>query len=927
MTKRVLPWIVIAALAACSSRSDEQLLAEATKRMENKDAAGASIELKNLLQRNPENAKARELLGRALLDAGDLSGAEIELRRAWEQGGPPDVLAPLLAQALLYSGQSRKVIAEFADQSLADPTGMATLQGHLAIAYLQQGNLTGAKAAATRAQQMAPDSEATILVNARVRAAAGSREEGLSLLEGLLAKDSNNVKALELKAEILANLGRVDEVMALLRRILELDPTSFEPRNLLLRDALSKGRLEEASKLVESMPAAMTKRAQGIFLQAQLALAKGEPAKARDLGQPLLKSMPNYVPLLRLMAGAYQQLGQIPDAENMLGQALKQLPEDRSLRRQYANLQLQSRQPARALETLKPVVDSGKVDADTFLIVGRAQMAQGNFGAADAAFAQASKLRPEDPRLQAALALSAVVQEGGASAGGSRAKAEAAVNQLKALAAKDSGGAYDMLLVNAQLRMRDIPGALASIDKLQAKTPNSPEPFNIRGRVQLAQKDFKQARASFEAASKADPKYLQAVLGLAALDQREGRTEDGIKRLEAYVGQQSQSAMARLALAEMLFESKADAERITPILAEGIRLEPNEPALRKALIDHRLMLNDTSGAAQAAQEATAALPTNADLLERLARTQLAGNDKSQALKSYSKLTSLAPNKAAGYLGLAQIRFMDQDIAGAEREVKRALEAEPASVLAQRLAIQLNVRQGRLDEAQAQLRQRQKDRPNEGFAYIAEADIEIRRQHPDLALALLRKATTVSDPQDAPVRLFAMLLSMKKRDEALAFETQWLNAHPADTSFPGAVADVLLAQADFEGALVRYEGFLKRFPDNLPFINNVAWLRAKTGKPGAVELAERGLKIKPSYAPLRDTYATVLAADKQYDKAINYQRQLVSDMPDQPAYKVTLAQVLIAAGKKDAAKMELEALAKMGNKLPIQSQVAALLKSL
>lgn len=923
MKTRLISWMVCAALAACSGRSDEELLAAAAQRMQANDPGGASIELKNLLQRNPDNAQARQLLGKALLDAGDLAGAEIELRRAQDLGASPSQVAPLLAQALLESGQGRKLISELADRSLAEPEATAKLQGSLALAYLQQGNLLEAKAAATKAQQSAPGTEASVLVNARVRAAAGSRDEALNLLDELLARQAKSVKALQLKAEILAGMGRNEEVIDLLQRILQLDPNVYEARSLLLREALAKNRIDDATKLVESIPEKMAKRPQGRFLQAQLALAKGDAAKARELGQPLLKVMPNYVPLLRLLAGAHQQLGQIPDAENMLGQALKQLPEDRSLRRQYANLQLQARQPARALDTLKAVIDSGKVDADTLLIYGRAQMAQGNFAAADGAFAQAAKLRPEDPRLQAALALSTLVRDGGSN----KAKADAAVAQLRELAAKDAGSAYDMLLVNAQLRRRDLPAALAAIDKLQAKTPNSPEPFNLRGRVQLAQKDFKQARASFEAASKADPKYLPAVLGLAALDQHDGRVEDAVKRLEAFVGQQSQSAMARLALAEMLFQSKADAERITTVLTEGVRLEPNEPALRVALIDHRLMLNDTAGAAQAAQEAAAALPTNPELLERLARTQLASNDKSQALKSYSKLTSLAPNKASGYLGLAQIRFMEQDIPGAEREIKRALDAEPNSVIAQRLSIQIAVRQGRLDQAQAQMRQRQKDRPNEGFAYIAEADIELRRQHPDLAIGLLKKAVATTDPQDAPVRLFSMLISMKKRDEALAFETQWLNAHPTDYAFAGGVADVLLAQGDFEAALSRYENFLKRNPDSLPFINNVAWLKAKTGKPGAAALAERGLKLKPSYAPLRDTYATVLAADKQYDKAINLQRQLISDVPDQPAYKITLAQVLIAAGKKDVARQELEALAKLGPQFSMQAQVAAMLKSL
>ncbi|MEO6277160.1 XrtA/PEP-CTERM system TPR-repeat protein PrsT [Roseateles sp.] len=929
-TSHFAPILLVAALAACGQRSEQDMLAAAQKRFEQKDPAGAIIELKNLLQKHPENPTGRHLLGKALLEAGDMAGAEIELRRAWDLGAPRDVLAPLLAQTLLQSGQSRKLISEFADQSLADPKAMSTLLQQLSLAYLTQGNLTEAKATAVRALQLTPEDEGAVIVSVRTKLAAGFADEALTSLDGLLFRSPKAYKALQLKAEVLLARGKVGEAEPLLTQVLALDPNNYEARSLLVRLAFGRQDLDAAAKLIEGMPPAIAKKPQGRFLQAQLALARNDAAKARELSLPLLKLMPNYLPLLRLASGAHQQLGELAEAENLLNQALKLAPEEPGLRRQFASLQLQRRAPAKTLETLRPVLESGKADAETLLLAGKAQLMQGNFEAADQAFSAAARQRPDDAKTQAALALTAIARDSalpGAGGGSGRAKADAALNQLRELAAKDTGSNYDLMVVNALMRRQDLAGALVALDKLAPKMKDSPVPSALRGRIYLVRKDTAAAQAAFDAALKADASYLPAVLGLAAIDMQANRGDAAVKRLEDFIANQKGSPQARLALAELLVQTRAPVERVTEVLNAAVREEPNEPGLRLALIDHQLRLGNMPAAAQAAQEAAAAQPLNPDLLERLARTQLASGDKAQAGKTYTRLTALAPARAHGWLGLAQLRFMDKDYAAAEREVKRALEAEPASVIAQRLLIQLAIRQGRTDEALAALHERQKKFPQEAYALVVEADVELSRQRPEPALALLRKAAALPDPGDAAPRLFALLLATKKRDEALAFETQWQAAHPRDTVFRTAAADVTLARGDFDGALARYEALLAKHPDVIPLINNVAWLRSKAGKPGARELAERGLNLRPEDSALRDTYATVLANEKQFDKALSMQRQLIGDQPDQPTYKLNLAQILIQSGDKAAAKSELEGLAKLGPKFPQQKDVAALLKTL
>lgn len=926
-SRRVFALILLAALAACNQRSEQDMLAAAQKRLEQKDAAGATIELKNLLQQLPDSVQGRQLLGKALLEAGDVAGAEIELRRALALGAPRDELLPLLAQALLNSGQAPKVVLEFADQTLTDPQAMSALQQHLALAYLAQGNVAEAKAAAARALQLTPEAEGAVLVGARTQLAAGQGDEAMAALDALLAREPKAAKALLLKSELLLARGRTDDAEPLLTQVLALDANNFDARALLVRLAFGRKQLDAAAKLVDEMPPAVAKKPQGRFLQAQLALARNDAAKARELADPLLKILPNYLPLLRVAAGAHQQLGELDEAENLLSQALKLVPEDATLRRQLANLQMQHRAPAKALETLRPLLEGGNADAETLLLAGKAQLVQGNFEAADQVFGAAAKLRPDDPKTGAALALSAIARDGAASSPAAKARADAALNQLREVAAKDSGSSYDLVLITALARRGDFAGAMAAIDKLAPKMQGSPMPDSLRGRLLLAHKDSAAAQAAFESALKADAGYVPAVLGLVALDSQAGRADAAVKRLEGFIASQPHAPQARLALAELLMQAKAPPARVTEVLAAAVRDEPTEAPLRLALIDYKLRLGDTAGAAQAAQEATVALPQNPDLLERQAFTQLASGDKAQASKAYARLTAMAPTRAAGWLGLAQLRYAEQDLAGAEREVKRALEAEPGSVAAQRQLIQLVARQGRTDEALALLHERQKKHPQEAYALIAEADIEAGRQRFDGAITLLRKATQLRDPGDAAPRLFALLLAAKKRDEALAFETQWQAAHPQDAAFPSAAADLMLARGELDGALSRYEALLKRNPDSVKVINNVAWLRSRAGKPGARELAERGLQLRADDTELRDTYATVLANEKDFAKAVSVQRQLISEQPDRPIYRLNLAQILIQSGDKPAAKSELESLARLGDKFPQQKRVEALLKTL
>src|SRR6516225_2279637 len=109
---------IVIALAACGRNDPASLIASARSYLAKGETSAAIIELKNALQTAPDNAEARFLLAKSLVDTGDAVGAETEARKALQLGYPSDEVYPVLARALLYQGEYRKLVGELGERPL-----------------------------------------------------------------------------------------------------------------------------------------------------------------------------------------------------------------------------------------------------------------------------------------------------------------------------------------------------------------------------------------------------------------------------------------------------------------------------------------------------------------------------------------------------------------------------------------------------------------------------------------------------------------------------------------------------------------------------------------------------------------------------------------------------------------------------------------
>ena len=903
-------------LTACGgSASEKDLLASATTYLSQNDPKAAVIQLKNALQINPESPAARYLLGKALLASGDPLGAEVELRRARQLKHPDALVLPELARAQLALGQFKVVTDEMAGVNFDGDAPMADLQTTLAAGYIMQGARDRAQTAIDRALQLSPKFVPALITRARLKVAGGDVDSALQGLQEVIGLAPGNVSAWMLRADLLLQAkGDTENAAAAYNSALRIKPDLPQAHSALIQMQFQKRDIPAATAQYEAMKKALPNHPDTLLFEAQIALAKKDFNGAREMLKSALLKTPDH-PRMLFTAGAVElQLGAISQAEAYLARAVQLAPGDAGARRMLARTQLRAGQPGKAISTLKPILDSPNVDADSLTMAGEAELGNGDAKSSEDYFNHAIRLRPSDSRARTALALAQMA----------RGNPDGGMNELRQIAAADPGVSADLALISTLLRRGDFDRALAAIDALEKKQPQQALANNLRGQVLLRRKDPAGARKNFEAALAKQPTLFSAVASLAALDLIEKKPEQAQARFDNLLKADPKNSQALLALAELKARTGGTPAEVLAQLNLAVLTNPDDAYSRLAVINQHLSQKDYKAALVAAQGAVAALPEDFDLLGKLGQVLLANGDTNQAQTTFQKMVSVQPRSIPGLLGLADAQLAAKDDEAAVRTVRKALDLAPDSLPVQRAFIMLAARQKRYEEALPVARRMQASRSNDSLGWLLEGEVALAQQKWDAAATAFRTANGKANPGLSPARLHFALLSAKKQADADRMADAWLKDHPQDLPFLQYLGDSALNNGDYPAAEKRYRDLLLVQAEQPVALNNIAWLLMQQGKPGALGFAERAVKAAPEQAPLIDTLAQALAAEKRWPEAIEQQRKALDLAPEANAFRLNLARYLLQSGDKAGALVELQTLAKKGKVVREQAEVQALI---
>ena len=140
-------------------------MAEARQYEQKGEHKAAIIQLKNALQKNPDDRAARHLLGTIYVRTGDWPSAEKELRKAVSLGLDANQALPDLARALLMQGEYQKVLDETQSADFKGNAALASLRGS---AYFAQGKSEPARESLEMALRATPDHPEALIGLARL---------------------------------------------------------------------------------------------------------------------------------------------------------------------------------------------------------------------------------------------------------------------------------------------------------------------------------------------------------------------------------------------------------------------------------------------------------------------------------------------------------------------------------------------------------------------------------------------------------------------------------------------------------------------------------------------------------------------------------------------------------------------------------------
>ncbi len=919
----VLALLFTLPLAGCGEESPESRIEAAKLALKNSDNKAAIIELKSALQKVPDNAEARLLLGQTLQTTGDWQGSEKELRKAIELGGQSELALPLLAKTLIKQGKYKDVTELDIPVAILTSSSIAYVQAEKANAFLGLNN----PAAASNAINEGDKSIAAVggnsfsndlqLAKARLALVNEQPAQAVALLNSVLQRDGKSVDALYLKARVLLGTGKTAEALAEYQQLISSKPDEIQAHLAIAEIKLRGNDLVAAEKALQAAEKVDANNPMVRYVRGIFELGRSNLEKADSALLDVLRIAPDHLPSQMAFAMVSYGLGHYVQSSKAAGKVLAALPDNLEAAKVLVGSQLMLGDIQGALKTIQLLLSKHAEDAQMLTLAGQVYLQAKDYNKAQAYLDKAATLDPESARIKTQQAASQLA------AGNSNA---ALANLETATRLSNKPGLADIPLVMLHIHNKQYDQALQAITQLDKKLPINPLTHNLRAGALLGKQDRVGARKALEEALKLQPSFFSAAINLARMDMQDGKPEAARKRFEGILASDQNNVQAMLALADLAAAGKREIDAVA-WLEKAVKADPKYLPAYNALALHYLGAKENAKALALASQATNANPDSLVALNLLGATQLATGKKDAAIDTYTRLTHQAPQSPEAYRLLAIAQTADKQIGAARDSLKTALKLKLDFLPAQESLIRLELADNKPDAALAIARQIQSQLPKSPLGFDLEADIRLLQKNYPQAIKSYQEALTKGAGTAGLIKLhraFQVAGDGKAADRQLA---DWIKQHPKDLAARNYAAEFYMLSKRNREAIALYEQLLKAKPNTIIALNNLASLYQREKDNRALATAEQALKIAPDQPAVQNTLGWILVEQGQLPRGLDLLGKAATKSPKEGVLRYHYGVALARSGKKVEAKKELEAAIASGQKFLELEDAKVLLKNL
>jgi tetratricopeptide (TPR) repeat protein len=567
-------------------------------------------------------------------------------------------------------------------------------------------------------------------------------------------------------------------------------------------------------------------------------------------------------------------------------------------------------------------------------------------------FEQANRSRPDQPELVLAFAQTLF-------ADGQNDRAENLATDLIAKR-KSFGPIYDLLYVDYLRSGRPEPAEAI----LQKKIANNPSEGEYA--MQLAYHYYRtNRRADMEAAlARLNGEHLQTGDFYARI----GEYDRAIQQYNAGLNEQAKDhPKDQLVYRKKIIEVLGAQGKAAQALALVTDLQRDDPQDAETIALHATLLLGQRQVNQAIAELeplAAKLARNPLLHYNLGRAYLAaGGRLDQARIQFQEALKLDPRNLPAWQSLAEVELRRGESGRAGYYADQVLNADPSNVAAALIRATALLNMSENSKAREQLNAVLQLNPRSNDARYELGALDLKERRYAEAEAEFQNLRQANDPRWVPSAVEVMtargrfaeavqLLDSPEGARALPpaqLQLRLGECHSALNQLPAAIAAFRKARElapdnaapdanlgilyerlqRFDEARRAYQDAIRKQPDNLTALNNLAYLDADAGinLDQALAYAQRVRAKRPEDPNVLDTLALICLKKNLTDDGLRMLRDAVSRKPDSATLRLHLALALYQKGDRTLARQELDAARRSKPTAREQSQIRELLSKL